>query len=43
MGLAHECQRVEKLGVESWDVPLRGIVTDKALYGFSQDIIRKWD
>jgi 5-formyltetrahydrofolate cyclo-ligase len=29
LGLAHECQRVEKLEVASWDVPLGGIVTDR--------------
>jgi 5-formyltetrahydrofolate cyclo-ligase len=29
LGLAHECQRVEKLEVASWDVPLSAIVTDK--------------
>lgn len=32
LGLAHECQRVEKLEVASWDVPLEGIVTDKKWY-----------
>jgi 5-formyltetrahydrofolate cyclo-ligase len=32
LGLAHECQRVERLEVTSWDVPLQGIVTDKAWY-----------
>jgi 5-formyltetrahydrofolate cyclo-ligase len=32
LGLAHECQRVERLEVASWDVPLQGIVTDKAWY-----------
>jgi len=32
LGLAHECQRVERLEVASWDVPLRGIVTDQHWY-----------
>lgn len=32
LGLAHECQRVEKLEVASWDVPLGGIVTDRQWY-----------
>lgn len=32
LGLAHECQRVEELGVASWDVPLNGVVTDEAWY-----------
>jgi 5-formyltetrahydrofolate cyclo-ligase len=33
LGLAHECQRVEKLEVEAWDLPLDGVVTDGAWYG----------
>lgn len=33
LGLAHDCQRVEKLEVASWDVPLVGIVTDRCWYG----------
>lgn len=32
LGLAHECQRVDCLEVASWDVPLRGIVTDRRWY-----------
>ncbi|WP_347906297.1 5-formyltetrahydrofolate cyclo-ligase [Pseudomonas purpurea] len=32
LGLAHECQKVEKLAQASWDVPLQGTVTDKAWY-----------
>jgi 5-formyltetrahydrofolate cyclo-ligase len=32
LGLAHECQRVERLAVANWDVPLQGTVTDKAWY-----------
>ena len=31
-GLAHECQKVERLAQASWDVPLQGTVTDKAWY-----------
>lgn len=34
IGLAHECQRVEKLPLEAWDVPLKGIVTPKQVYSF---------
>jgi 5-formyltetrahydrofolate cyclo-ligase len=29
IGLAHGCQRVEQLPVQSWDVPLDAIVTDR--------------
>lgn len=32
IGLAHECQRVEKLELEPWDLPLEAIVTDAAWY-----------
>jgi 5-formyltetrahydrofolate cyclo-ligase len=32
LGLAHECQQVERLATASWDVPLQGTVTDKAWY-----------
>lgn len=32
LGLAHECQRVEKLQAEAWDLPLDGVVTDAAWY-----------
>jgi len=32
VGLAHECQKVERLAQASWDVPLQGTVTDRAWY-----------
>lgn len=32
LGLAHECQKVGKLAVANWDVPLAGTVTDKRWY-----------
>ncbi len=32
VGLAHECQRVEKIPLENWDVVLDYIATDAALY-----------
>jgi 5-formyltetrahydrofolate cyclo-ligase len=32
LGLAHECQRVEKLAMASWDVALAATVTDRAWY-----------
>lgn len=34
IGLAHECQKVSELDVESWDIPLRTVVTDEAVYQF---------
>ncbi len=33
IGLAHECQRVDKLNVESWDIPLDQIITETRNYG----------
>ena len=32
IGLAHQLQRQDKLVVESWDIPLAGIVTDRETY-----------
>ncbi|MCK3824763.1 5-formyltetrahydrofolate cyclo-ligase [Pseudomonas sp. W2Aug9] len=32
LGLAHECQQVDRLAQASWDVPLGGTVTDKHWY-----------
>ena len=32
LGLAHECQKLERLTQASWDVPLAGTVTDKQWY-----------
>ncbi|RDH42047.1 5-formyltetrahydrofolate cyclo-ligase [Zooshikella ganghwensis] len=32
MGVAHACQRVDKLSVASWDIPLNAIVTDQQMY-----------
>ena len=33
LGLAHECQKVDRLDLASWDVPLQGIVSDAGWYG----------
>ncbi|WP_187669324.1 5-formyltetrahydrofolate cyclo-ligase [Zestomonas carbonaria] len=33
LGLAHECQKVDRLALASWDVPLRATVTDRGWYG----------
>lgn len=32
IGLAHECQQVKQLPTESWDVPLKTIITPKRCY-----------
>lgn len=32
VGIAHEFQRVDRLAVNPWDVPLDGVVTDAAYY-----------
>jgi 5-formyltetrahydrofolate cyclo-ligase len=34
IGLAHECQRLDRLETEPWDVPVDRIVTDCRVYGF---------
>ena len=34
IGLAHDFQKVRKLPVEPWDVPLHSVVTDKRRYRF---------
>jgi 5-formyltetrahydrofolate cyclo-ligase len=34
IGIAHEVQKVEKIEVESWDIPLTRIVTGSKIYGF---------
>ncbi len=31
IGLAHGCQEVEKLPLESWDIPLEAVVTEKGI------------
>ena len=32
IGLAHELQKVQKLPVEPWDIPLDAVVTDHRIY-----------
>lgn len=32
LGLAHECQKVDKLQLNSWDIPVHAIVTDHRWY-----------
>ncbi|MEE1865590.1 MULTISPECIES: 5-formyltetrahydrofolate cyclo-ligase [Pseudomonas] len=32
LGLAHECQKVQRLAQASWDVPLQGTVSDRGWY-----------
>jgi len=32
LGLAHECQRVERLETDPWDLPLGGVATDQTWY-----------
>jgi len=34
MGVAHQCQEVESLGCESWDIPLDFVATDQQLLDF---------
>src|SRR5205814_709954 len=32
LGLAHDFQRVAAVPVDAWDVPLDGVITDRAVY-----------
>ena len=32
IGLAHSCQKVDALPIESWDVPLKTIITPDKIY-----------
>ena len=34
LGVAHEFQCLEKLPVQSWDIPMQGIVTERGLHWF---------
>ncbi|MBX2867455.1 MAG: 5-formyltetrahydrofolate cyclo-ligase [Acidiferrobacterales bacterium] len=36
IGLAHECQKVEKIEAESWDIPLNIVVTDQHVHQLSR-------
>jgi len=36
LGLAHECQKVDRLELANWDVPLEATVTDEAWYAVSK-------
>lgn len=36
IGLAHELQKVERLPVEPWDIPLDAVVTDRNIYRTGQ-------
>jgi 5-formyltetrahydrofolate cyclo-ligase len=37
VGLAHECQRVERLDSRPWDVPLDMVVTEERIYDPKSD------
>lgn len=32
VGLAHECQKVDRIPTENWDIPMQGVATDKCYY-----------
>ena len=32
IGLSHECQKVDLLAVDSWDIPVTAIMTDRQIY-----------
>ena len=35
IGVAHECQRMERIETDPWDVPIDRIVTDRRVYEFT--------
>ncbi len=35
IGIAHEIQKVQRIDVEPWDIPLTTVVTDKQVYYFT--------
>lgn len=34
IGVAYECQRIDRLPHDTWDIPLDGVLTEKQLYRF---------
>lgn len=38
VGVAFECQRVETLPHDPWDMPLDAVLTEKRLYRFDRDV-----
>lgn len=34
IGMAHECQRLDNVPIEEWDIPVDGVVTEETLYRF---------
>jgi 5-formyltetrahydrofolate cyclo-ligase len=37
IGYAYECQKLDALGAQDWDVPLAGVVTEQQFYAFNDD------
>ena len=35
IGMAHECQRVERIPTRSWDIPMDGVITERRRCNFS--------
>jgi 5-formyltetrahydrofolate cyclo-ligase len=35
VGIAYECQRVDRLPHEPWDMPLDAVLTERQLYRFN--------
>jgi len=40
LGLAYDFQRLPRIDVRPWDVPLWGVVTERAVYGRAADMLR---
>lgn len=39
IGWAHECQKVNHIATQPWDVPLDALITEKSIYYFRPDIV----
>ena len=40
LGVAHEFQHLDAIGRNSWDIPLRGVVTDQQAYYFDSSVCK---
>lgn len=38
IGLAHECQRLERIEAQPWDIPLDAVVTERMWYGCNRGL-----
>ena len=39
IGVAHDCQKVDPLPIQNWDIPLQGVITESTFYKQPHPII----